>query len=765
MQRPQASPSVAGRPSTGIGRGEQMSVVSYSRKVFAPVTELCRDVCHYCTFAKTPQALDSPYLSPEKVLSTAEAGKATGCKEILFTLGDKPELRYRAARDGLAELGFETTIEYVEHLAKLVFDETGLLPHINAGVMTKSEMERLRRASVSQGLMLESVSERLCQRGGPHFGSPDKAPALRLQNIRFAGELQIPFTTGILIGIGETREERVESLDALAQLHAEFGHIQEIIIQNFRAKPGTRMSAEPEPCIDDLLWTIRLARDVFGTDMAIQTPPNLNRGHIARILDSGIDDWGGISPVTPDFVNPEAPWPQIEELAEETSASGKTLVERLAVYPKYLYPGTPYIEPHLLAAAIRHVDSEGYVRNDDWCAGKAVGLPYSVPRDRKPLRRATNYPVTRALRRARRGLDLEENEITSLFAARGAEFDEICAAADELRAEVSGDVITYVVNRNINYTNICYFRCGFCGFSKGKHADNLRGKSYELGLDEIVARAEEACARGATEVCLQGGIHPSYTGNTYLDICRSIREAVPAIHIHAFSPLEIWQGAQSLGVRVSDFLEQLQRAGLNSMPGTAAEILDDEVRARICPDKIKTIQWIDVVSAAHGVGLKTTSTIMFGHLDRPVHWSKHLLILRALQKASGGITEFVPLPFVHSQAPLFSKGLARRGPTFRESVLMHAVSRLVLHPYITNIQTSWAKMGVEGAKSCLNAGCNDLGGTLMNESISRAAGAEHGQEVTSAQMIEIAAAIGRPAEQRTTLYDQPRILNQASSAR
>jgi FO synthase len=499
--------------------------------------------------------------------------------------------------------------------------------------------------------------------------------------------------------------------------------------------------------------------------MAIQTPPNLNRGRIARILNSGINDWGGISPVTPDFVNPEAPWPHIEELAAQTSASGKTLVERLAVYPRYLYPGSPYIEPHLLAAAMRHVDSEGYVRTDDWCAGKAVGLPYYVPRVEKSAQQAANYPVTRALRSARSGRALEEHEITLLFAARGAEFDQICAAADELRAEVSGDVISYVVNRNINYTNICYFSCGFCGFSKGKHADNLRGRSYALGLDEIVARAEEAHARGATEVCLQGGIHPSYTGNTYLDICRSIREAVPSIHIHAFSPLEIWQGAQSLGVRVSDFLEQLQHAGLNSMPGTAAEILDDEVRAHICPDKIKTQQWIDLVSTAHDVGLKTTSTIMFGHLDRPVHWSKHLLILRALQKASGGITEFVPLPFVHSQTPMFSKGLTRKGPTFRESVLMHAVSRLVLHPYITNIQTSWTKMGVDGAMSCLNAGCNDLGGTLMNESISRAAGAEHGQEVTPAQMIDLAAAIGRPAEQRTTLYDQPRALNQASSGR
>jgi FO synthase len=464
-------------------------------------------------------------------------------------------------------------------------------------------------------------------------------------------------------------------------------------------------------------------------------------------------------------VNPEAPWPQIERLAEQTRASGRMLVERLAVYPQYIYPDSPFIEPQLLSAAMHHVDSEGYVRNDSWCAGKAIRPPYSLPRAVKSPQITANNPVTRVLLRARRGLSLEEHEVTTLFAARGADFDEVCATADTLRAEISGDVITYVVNRNINYTNICYFRCGFCGFSKGKHADHLRGKSYDLGLDEIVTRAEEAYAKGATEVCLQGGIHPSYTGQTYLDICRSIQAAVPSIHIHAFSPLEVWQGAQTLGVGLSDFLEQLQSAGLGSMPGTAAEILVDEVRARICPDKIKTEQWVDVVSAAHGVGLKTTSTIMFGHLDHPTHWAKHLLLLRSLQEQSGGITEFVPLPFVHSQTPLFLKGLARKGPTFRESVLMHAVSRLVLHPHITNIQTSWTKMGIEGAKSCLNAGCNDLGGTLMNESISRAAGAEHGQEVSPSQMIEIAETIGRPAEQRTTLYAQLRDFDRVSLAR
>jgi FO synthase len=732
-----------------------MPVVSYSRKVFVPVTELCRDVCHYCTFAKRPRQLESPYMSPAQVLAVAEAGKASDCKEILFTLGDKPELRYKTARDALAELGFATTVQYVEYLSRLVFEKTGLLPHINAGVMSKNEMRRLKRVSVSQGLMLESAADRLCERGGPHFGSPDKLPALRLENIRFAGELQIPFTSGILIGIGETREERVQSLEALAELHAEFGHMQEIIIQNFRAKPDTRMASAPEPDIEDLLWTIRCARDVFGDAMPIQTPPNLNQDHIDQILAAGVDDWGGISPLTPDYVNPEAPWPHIHELAEQTRKSGRTLVERLAVYPKYLYPDSPFVDSAFLRTANQHTDSEGYVRSDNWCAGRAGDPPYAVPRVTGSLRPRTHDPLSRSLWRAHRGVALEEQEIVRLFAARGTDFDTVCAAADALRKDVNGDTVTYVVNRNINYTNICYFRCGFCGFSKGKHAEHLRGKSYNLGLDEITTRAEQAYAKGATEVCLQGGIHPSYTGDTYLEICRAIHDAVPALHIHAFSPLEIWQGAHSKGVSLSDFLQQLQEAGLASLPGTAAEVLVDEVRERICPDKIKTAQWLEVVATAHAIGLNTTSTIMFGHLDQPRHWAKHLLLLRSLQEKTGGITEFVPLPFVHTQTPLFAKGKARKGPTFREAILMHAVSRLVLHPLISNIQTSWTKMGIEGAKGCLNAGCNDLGGTLMNESISRAAGAEHGQEVPASQMIEIAQSIGRPAQQRSTLYADP----------
>jgi FO synthase len=739
--------------------------ISFSKKVFIPLTRLCRDVCHYCTYAKTPRHIESAYMAPEQVLDIARAGQEAGCKEALFTLGDKPELRYRVAREALADLGFETTLEYVAHMAGVVFAETGLLPHINAGVMTGDEIAMFKGVSVSQGIMLESASSRLCEKGGPHFGSPDKDPEIRLDTIRLAGELCVPFTSGILIGIGETRDERLESLQKLYDLHQQYGHIQEIIVQNFRAKPDTLMANAPEPSLDELLWTVESTRLMFGPEMNIQVPPNLNRGDLQPLIAAGINDWGGVSPVTPDFVNPEAPWPHLESLAEQTRAAGKILVERLAVYPQHLLSSDDWLSPRLRAAALQLVNSQGFVRDDDWSPGQAQDVPTRKPLPIDDRRQSTHESIAESLSRARDGDELSVTKITELFNARGDTFDEICNAANELRQEMNGDVVTYVVNRNINYTNVCYFRCGFCAFSKGKHSENLRGKSYDLDLEEIVRRAREAVDRGATEVCMQGGIHPSYSGETYLEICRTIRQELPDVHIHAFSALEVWQGAQTLGISVPSFLEQLQEAGLNTLPGTAAEILDDEIREMICPDKINTQQWLDVISSAHRVGLKTTSTIMFGHVDEPRHWARHLLRLRDLQKQTGGITEFVPLPFVHTEAPIYLKGQARKGPTYRETLLMHAVSRLVLHPHITNIQTSWVKLGADGARDCLEAGCNDLGGTLMNESISKAAGSTHGQELSPSRIESIAADLGRPSQQRTTLYKNSNSTEQQFNSR
>jgi FO synthase len=729
-------------------------LVSYSRKVFIPLTQLCRDVCHYCTFAHPPRRGEAAYLDAEQVLAIARAGARAGCKEALFTLGDKPELRYGAAREALARLGHQTTLAYLAEMAGLVLKETGLLPHLNPGVMDRAEIEALRRVSVSQGIMLESASERLSRRGGPHFGSPDKAPSRRLHCIAAAGEAAVPFTSGILIGIGETRLERIESLLALRGLHERYGHIQEIIIQNFRAKPGTRMAGAPEPEEADHLWTIAIARLIFGPHMNIQAPPNLMPDALEAMIAAGINDWGGVSPVTPDHVNPEAPWPGLDLLVRRTADAGKLLVERLAIYPSYVQDPARWLDPRLRTPVLRAVDGQGLARTDPWTPGAGTPAPQSphLPRLRG---RVGLGPLEDILDRATAGETVTEADIVRLFEARGDECAAVCESADRLRRAVNGDTVTYVVTRNINYTNICYFRCQFCAFSKGKLSENLRGRPYNLDMDEIVRRVEEAWERGATEVCLQGGIHPEYTGATYLGVCRAIKEAVPGMHVHAFSPLEVWQGAKTLGRRLPDFLGELRDAGLGSLPGTAAEILDDEIRAIICPDKVKTAEWLQVMEAAHGVGLRSTVTIMFGHVERYEHWARHLLRVRALQQKTGGFTEFVPLPFVPMETPISLKGRSRLGPTFREAVLMHAVARLALHPVIPNIQCSWVKLGPEGAAACLNAGCNDMGGTLMNESISRAAGASFGQEMPPEDMEALIRLLGRAPRQRTTLYRDP----------
>jgi FO synthase len=730
--------------------------VTFSKKIFIPLTQLCRDVCHYCTFAQTPRNLEQPYLPLQQVLAVAEQGARAGCKEALFTLGEKPELRYKAARESLEAMGYATTVDYLADAAGAVLRETGLLPHLNPGNLTPDELRRLRHVAPSMGIMLESASERLTEKGMPHYGSPDKEPRVRLETLASAGRAHIPFTSGILIGIGETRRERVESLLALRAVHERHGHIQEIIVQNFRAKPGTKMVNAPEPDLEELLWTIAMARLVFGSEMSIQAPPNLSPGVLPQIVDAGINDWGGVSPITPDFVNPEAPWPHLDNLRRETGAAGKVLIERLTIYPEYALNPETWVDTELRTPILRAIDGSGLARTDHWCPGDMVDPPAG---DLDLLYRRSPGDVSPEIRsilaKAREGGDLAEDEIVALFEARGDDFAAVCRAADEIRRNVSGDTVSYVVNRNINYTNVCYFRCQFCAFSKGKLSENLRGRPYDLDAAEIQRRTREAWERGATEVCMQGGIHPEYTGETYLEIVRRVKSAVPDMHVHAFSPLEIWQGAATLGEELSSYLRRLKEAGLGTLPGTAAEVLDDEVRAILCPDKISAAQWFEVMETAHRAGFLSTATIMYGHVDTPRNWARHLLGIRALQKKTHGFTEFVPLPFVHMEAPIYLKGNARKGPTFREAILMHAVARLALHPHLTNIQASWVKMGHAGVIACLNAGCNDLGGTLMNESITRAAGAEHGQETSPQRMIELIERAGRIPRQRTTTYDTP----------
>ncbi len=724
------------------------NIVTYSRKVFVPLTQLCRDVCHYCTFAKAPRSLRAPYLTIDEVLEIARSGVAAGCKEALFTLGDKPELRYSTARRALADMGHATTLEYLARAARETHAQTGLLPHLNPGVMSAAELRALRTVSVSMGIMLETASQRLSERGGPHFGSPDKEPAVRLATIERAGELAIPFTTGLLIGIGESRRERIEALLAIRDAHARHGHIQEIIIQNFRAKPGTRMARAPEPALEEHLWTVAMTRLLFGPQMSVQSPPNLQPQALAALVRAGVNDWGGVSPVTPDHVNPEAPWPQLLELESQTRLAGRLLRERLAIAPRHARRPDRWVDAALRTSVLQRADSFGRARMGNWFAGAGETAATLASRaDSRPHAGA----LERLLLRATRGEALEESELVRLFAAQGEEADALTEAADRLRQDVTGSAVTFVVNRNINYTNICLYHCGFCAFSKSG-SKMLRGPAYRLDLEEIGRRTLEAWERGATEVCLQGGIHPEYTGRTYLDIVAAVKSAVPQMHVHAFSPLEVSHGARTLGSSLETFLRQLKAAGLSTLPGTAAEILDDEVRAVICPDKLTTDEWLEVMRTAHEVGLRSTATIMFGHVEEPHHWARHLLRLRALQQRTGGFTEFVPLPFVHMEAPLWRKGRARSGPTFLEAVLMHAVSRLALHPLIPNIQTSWVKMGPHGAAACLKAGANDLGGTLMNESITRAAGGLNGQEMTSEDLTRVAAAAGRPLVQRTTLY-------------
>ncbi len=729
--------------------------VTYSRKVFIPLTQLCRDVCHYCTFAQAPRNIGQPFLSIEQMIAIAEAGRQAGCKEALFTLGDKPELRYRVAREALDRLGHPTTLSYLAEAAREVFRATGLLPHVNPGLLTADDIAELRKVSVSQGIMLESVSDRLSEKGQAHHGSPDKVPALRLETIRLAGEQAVPFTTGILIGIGETREERIDSLLALRDLNDAHGHIQEIIVQNFRPKPGTRMANAAAPDIDDHLWTIAIARLMFEPEMNIQAPPNLSPGALGRLVAAGINDWGGVSPVTPDHVNPEAPWPHLRLLEAATKAAGKTLDERLAIYPAFARAATRWVDAGLRTAVLHVIDGHGTPRTDDWHPGDLGQLP---ARDVAWLSQPAAVPSTaigRILDKAQRGARLEEGDIVRLFDARDEDFAAVCRAADDLRDSVNGNVVSYVVTRNINYTNICYFKCQFCAFSKGKMSENLRGRPYDLDMAEIAGRGEEAWQRGASEVCMQGGIHPSYRGQKYLDICEAVKTAAPEMHIHAFSPLEIFQGAATMKRPIGDFLRELKAAGLGTLPGTAAEILDDEVREILCADKIRTGQWLEVMRTAHGIGFRSTATIMFGHIDGYRHWARHLLRIRDLQAETGGFTEFVPLPFVHMEAPIYLKGRARPGPTFREAILMHAVARLTLNPLIRNVQASWVKLGPEGIRRCLEAGVNDLGGTLMDESISRAAGASYGQEMTPQSMESLIRSAGRVPRQRTTLYGEP----------
>ncbi|WBB58683.1 bifunctional FO biosynthesis protein CofGH [Streptomyces sp. WMMC500] len=805
------SASAARVRDAGLAAAGRPGVITYSRSVFLPLTRLCRDRCHYCTFVTVPGRLrrdgHGMFMSPDEVLDVARRGAALGCKEALFTLGDRPEDRWPEAREWLEAHGYDDTQAYVRAMAVRVLEETGLLPHLNPGVVTWAGFQRLKPVAASMGMMLETTAERLwSEPGGPHFGSPDKEPAVRLRVLQDAGRSSVPFTSGLLIGIGETPAERAESLFALRRVQRAYQGLQEVIVQNFRAKPDTAMRGMPDAELDDLAATVAVTRLILGPAIGVQAPPNLVDAEYGKLIAAGIDDWGGVSPLTPDHVNPERPWPRLDELAERSAAAGFELRERLAVYPEFVRRGEPWLDPRILPHVTALADPETGLARDvrprglPWqepdgglAAGGRTDLHRTIDTEGRTGDRRADFDAVygdwEALRETARELApdtapdtapdaapaaatapdrldpdvraalaraaddptrLTDAQAMALLHADGPALDALCGIADDLRRATVGDDVTYIVTRNINFTNVCYTGCRFCAFAQRR----TDADAYTLSLDQVADRAEQAWDVGAVEVCMQGGIHPDLPGTAYFDIARAVRERVPGIHVHAFSPMEVMNGAARTGMSVRDWLTAAKEAGLGSIPGTAAEILDDEVRWILTKGKLPAADWIEVVTTAHDLGLRSSSTMMYGHVDQPRHWLGHLRLLAELQQRTGGFTEFVTLPFIHTNAPVYLAGIARPGPTMRDNRAVTAMARLLLHPHITNIQTSWVKLGADGAAQMLRSGANDLGGTLMEETISRMAGSSYGSYRSVKDLVAIAAAAGRPARPRTTTYGE-----------
>ncbi|MGD9484145.1 bifunctional FO biosynthesis protein CofGH [Streptomyces sp. TRM70308] len=779
----------------GLAAAGRPGVITYSKSVFLPLTRLCRDRCHYCTFATVPGKLrragHGMFMSMDEVLDIARKGAALGCKEALITLGDQPEDRWPEAREWLDAHGYDDTLAYVRAVAIRVLEETGVLPHLNPGVLSWSDFQRLKPVAPSMGMMLETTARRLwSEPGGPHHGSPDKEPAVRLRVLEDAGRSSVPFTSGLLIGIGETAEERAESLFALRRVARSYHGIQELIIQNFRAKPDTAMRGMPDAELDDLVATVAVARHIMGPAACLQAPPNLVDGEYARLIGAGVDDWGGVSPLTPDHVNPERPWPQLDLLAERSAAAGFELRERLCVYPEFVRRGEPWLDPRVLPHVRALADPEtGLARPD----AAVTGRPWQEPDE--PFTAAGRTDLHRTIDTAGRSADRREDfdevygdwaalreqaasgmaperidgdvraalsqaaddptgltdaQALALLHADGPALDALCGVADALRRDVVGEDVTYIVTRNINFTNVCYTGCRFCAFAQRR----TDADAYTLSLTQVADRAQQAWDVGAVEVCMQGGIHPDLPGTAYFDIARAVKERVPGMHVHAFSPMEVVNGASRTGLSIRDWLTAAREAGLDSLPGTAAEILDDEVRWVLTKGKLPAATWIEVVTTAHSLGLRTSSTMMYGHVDQPRHWLAHLRTLARVQQETGGFTEFVTLPFIHTNAPVYLAGIARPGPTARDNRAVTAMARLLLHPHITNIQTSWVKLGADGAAEMLRSGANDLGGTLMEETISRMAGSSYGSYRSVRDLRAIAEAAGRPARPRTTTYGE-----------
>jgi len=723
--------------------------VTFSRNFTLSLSRTCQCYCKYCAFA-THQA---HIHSPEDVLGILEGAQKRGAKELLVLTGERPEVN-PVVKERLATWGHEDFTSYVAWACEEAL-ALGILPHTNIGVLEQEDLARLREVTASQGLMLESVSERLMET--VHQGSPTKHPAERLRTIAAAGELQIPFTSGILVGIGETEEERVASLEALAELHSTHGHIQEVIIQNFVPHPryygaevaaiaeqaskarwagnGDSSSAEPVQvpawanpvALEEIKRLIGEAKRLLP-EVGIQVPPNLS-AHWPELVEAGATDLGGLS-ANGDHISPEEPFPSPHQVRKELAPRGYALTERLCVYPRYM-------EPAWLEQGVLDVIKLKYwsfiPRKGSGRRSEEILAPELAPQ---------------AIAKGREGEELSEDELTALFAeTRPAVIEEMRQAADELRAELAGETVTFIVNRNINFTNVCTVGCAFCGFGQGRRSPD----AYEVSEQDFAARISEAVSFGATELCMQGGIHPELTLEEYGRWLALAKQVAPALHLHAYSPMEIDWACERSGKEPAEVFAYLIERGLGSTPGTAAEVLDDGVRQRISPNKLPVARWIEIIEASHRAGLRSTATVMFGHIEEPRELARHMRIIRGLQERTGGITEFVPLSFIPFNT-LLGRTHGIEEITIQENLKHTAAFRLALGKSITNLQASWVKMGLEGATEALRWGVNDLGGTLMEENISRMAGADHGVRLEPAQLIEAAHRAGRPAAQRTTLY-------------
>ncbi|WP_409047584.1 7,8-didemethyl-8-hydroxy-5-deazariboflavin synthase CofG [Microbacterium sp. HA-8] len=720
----------------GLRRAGRPGVLTYSRKVFLPVTTLCRDRCHYCVFVDTPgqllRAHKPLYMSAEQVLTVARRGAALGCKEALFTLGDRPEQRWPEARTWLDAHGYASTLDYVAAMARLVRRETGLLPHLNPGVMTLDELRALRPTAPSMGMMLETTSRRLFEEPGQvHFGSPDKDPDVRLRVIDDAGTARVPFTTGILVGIGETLRDRAESLIAIRDAHERHGHVQEVIVQNFRAKPRTAMQGAPDADLREYAAAIAVARLVLGPDMRIQVPPNLSDpAEFELLVRAGADDWGGVSPLTADHVNPERPWPHLDDLTARTADLGFVLRERLTAHPEYIRDAALWLDPEIIPATLALADPDSGLAAEDAPASTAT---------RRAPRAGRGDPASRTADLVSRAADdpaaLDDAEWVALLEATGTALDALAETADQLRRFTAGEAVSIVDNRNV---------------SSSAYRARPAGEPDTFDLRDLTGIVRDARDLGVSELCVQGLVDPREAPDAALEIARTIRDAGPGIHLHAFRPADIDDLARRTGMGLDDALAAMREAGVHTVPGTGVKILSERVRPLVAPDDLATPRWVEVITAAHRAGFRSTSVLFYGHVETAAERVAHLRRLMAIQTETGGFTEIVPIPL-----PGHGVALVPGRPAIDEHRAMFAVARLMLSGTIPHVQVPWPRLDDNTVQTLLRSGADDLGGTLRDGRVLPRVGVEYGREMTLERAARISGGLFRPLRVRTTDYREP----------